>query len=211
MKVRLLSVTNDPEKIMEMAAAVCVKKEPSEKGMRAAIDSGHLSIAEHVTFTFFVHGVSRSLLAQLTRHRIASFSVESQRYVPAEDFHFITPESIRTNGPLHAAYLEMMESIKGFYLAAVKDGVPKEDARFILPNAASTNLIMTMNAREILHFLGLRECNRAQWEIRKLAEEIRKICLKVSPALFENSGAPCRRGKCPEKRPCGHPKGGNEA
>ena len=208
MKVRLIAVTPEAEKIMQAAAAVCVNKEPNEKGMMHAIDSGHLSIAEHISFTFYVHGVSRSLLAQLMRHRIASFSVESQRYVDCGDFSYTTPESIRKCGPLHKAYMEMMEDIKGFYRAAVEEGIAKEDARYMLPNACATNLIMTMNAREILHFLSLRECNRAQWEIRKLAEEIRQICAKVSPALFEKAGAGCRRGRCPEMRPCGRPKGG---
>lgn len=206
MKVKLLSVTQKPEELMQIAAAVCTAKEPTEKGMRMAIDSGHLSITEHVTFTFYIHGVSRALLAQLTRHRIASYSVESQRYVNNADFGFIVPNSIRSNEEAKKRYLELMKSIKEFYRDAVESGIPKEDARFVLPNAATTNLVMTMNARELLHFLELRECNRAQWEIRQLAEEIRKICIKVSPALFLESGAPCRKGKCPEKRPCMNPK-----
>ena len=172
---------------------------------------GHESILEHVTFTFGIEGVSRVLLAQLTRHRIASFSVQSQRYVSYEKgFGFIIPESIRVLGEdAVRKYSQQMETIESWYVdwqkkLGNKGEQSNEDARFVLPNACETRIIMTMNVRELRHFFSLRMCMRAQWEIRRMAEEMFLICFNTAPSLFKNAGPACLRGKCPEgEKSCG--------
>jgi thymidylate synthase (FAD) len=162
-------------------------------------------VLEHAVFTFRVEGVSRVTLAQLTRHRLASFSVQSQRYVKLEDPELVVPDSIRTSA--FAAEAESsMRYMLNLYHRMVEAGIPAEDARYITPQAVPTSLIVTMNARELRHFFSLRCCNRAQWEIRKLADEMLKLCRKAAPTLFENAGPGCIRGNCPEKRSCGNPR-----
>ena len=175
------------------------------------MDMGHESVLEHASFTFGVEGVSRVLLAQLTRHRIASFSVQSQRYVSYENgFGYIIPESIEALGEEAVKkYAEQMQTIESWYVdwqkqLGNKGEKSNEDARFVLPNACETRLTVTMNVRELLHFFSLRMCSRAQWEIRRMAEEMFRLCYETAPSLFRYAGPACLRGKCPEgEKSCG--------
>lgn len=206
MEVKLIRYTPDPDELVGRAAAKCYASKSYDKARQHAMKSGHTSIAEHVTFTFEVAGVSRALLGQITRHRHASFSVESQRYVSMEDFQYVVPDSIKNDKELLADYNMLMDDIKWFYQKAVCRGVPKEDARFASPQAACTTFLITANARELLHFFSLRTCRRAQWEIRLLARLMLEQCLEVAPKTFETAGPGCVRGKCPEgDKSCGKP------
>ncbi len=220
--VRLIAYTPDPVTVCALAARVCysaldfdaLKEKLAEQDpaafLRDVIRSGHLSVIEHASFTFYVEGVSRSLLAQLTRHRIASFDVQSQRYVSMKGrFACVVPPKIAALGPeKEAEYLRQMETIgqwyEGWQEAFGGDPAANEDARFVLPNACATRLIMTMNARELRHFFSLRCCRRAQWEIRDLAVRMLALCRQAAPVLFENAGPSCLSGPCPEgARSCG--------
>ena len=172
--------------------------------------SGHTSIAEHASFTFGLEGVSRTLLAQITRHRVASFSVQSQRYVSvagAEVFDYVLPPRIRALGPeAEEKFAQQMKTMQRWYdewsEALGQDSA--EDARFVLPGAAATRIVMTMNARELLHFFSLRMCNRAQWEVREAAWRMYELVYPLAPSVFELAGPGCARGGCPEgKRSCG--------
>jgi len=172
---------------------------------------GHESVLEHVSFTFLIEGVSRVLLAQLTRHRIASFSVQSQRYVSyADGFGYIIPPAIAALGEdAVAEYEGQMAQMQSWYEGWQKrlgDAGEKsnEDARFVLPNACETRILMTMNARELRHFFALRMCSRAQWEIRQMATSMFEQCCRVAPAMFRDAGPGCLRGACPEgAKSCG--------
>lgn len=222
LKVILLRHTLSPEETIALSAKLCyskstiedLKEKISQKDQSAFIEKlmgmGHESVLEHVTFSFGVEGVSRVLLAQLTRHRIASFSVQSQRYVSYENgFGFIMPESIAALGEEAVQqYQKQMDTIESWYVdwqkKLGKGEKSNEDARFVLPNACETRLVVTMNVRELRHFFSLRMCNRAQWEIRKMAEEMFRICFNTAPALFMDAGPACIRGKCPEgEKTCG--------
>lgn len=215
MKVSIISHTPD-ESVCATAAHTCVSPvidiitgdENIKKSMKHSISSGHYSILEHWSATFAIEGVSRALLAQLTRHRIASFSVTSQRYVDMGKFDYVMPKTIDDAVLTSVSYKELMEEIRGFYHTLLSYGVPEEDARYILPNACCTNIVMTMNARELRHFFSLRCCNRAQWEIRELADKMLEECKEVAPRLFEGAGAQCEQDKlCKESRSCGkYPK-----
>ena len=176
-----------------------------EKQLERLMAMGHLSPIEHASFTFAVEGVSRALLAQITRHRIASFSVQSQRYVKADALNYILPPSVEALGEEAVAEFEaQMKTIESWYQGWLDKGVEKEDARFVLPNAAETRMILTMNARELMHFFHLRCCTRAQWEIRALAWAMLGLARKAAPALFEDAGPSCLAGPCPEgKMTCG--------
>lgn len=220
MKVTLLSAPQmNPDVLAGYAAAMCYDSGNLKSALNGAMAGGHLSVTEHASFTFYVEGVSRALLAQLTRHRLASFSVRSQRYVSmADDFEYVIPPSIQALGSgavedynrqmrlMHDWYCQWQERLGGAKESS------NEDARFVLPNAACTQLVTTMNARELLHFFELRCCNRAQWEIRELAWAMLEECRKAAPRIFRDAGPGCVRGKCPEgKRACGKPyKRGNE-
>ena len=171
---------------------------------------GHDSVLEHASFTFGIEGVSRVLLAQITRHRLASFSVQSQRYVSYEDgFGYIVPPKITALGEeAKAEFEQQMATMHQWYtqwqerLGTGEGG--NEDARFVLPGACETRMMVTMNVRELRHFFSLRMCTRAQWEIRELATRMHKLCMEVAPALFENAGPGCLRGACPEgEKSCG--------
>jgi thymidylate synthase (FAD) len=222
LKVILLRHTLSPEETIALSAKLCyskstiedLKEKISQKDQSAFIEKlmgmGHESVLEHVTFSFGVEGVSRVLLAQLTRHRIASFSVQSQRYVSYENgFGFIMPDSIAALGEdAVQQYQKQMDTIESWYVEwqkkLGKGEKSNEDARFVLPNACETRLVVTMNVRELRHFFSLRMCNRAQWEIRKMAEEMFLLCYKTAPSLFQNAGPACIRGKCPEgEKTCG--------
>ena len=223
LKVILIRHTLSPEETVALAAKLCYSKSTiedlqekiSQKDQSVFIEKlmhmGHESVLEHTSFTFGVEGVSRVLLAQLTRHRIASFSVQSQRYVSYENgFGYIIPESIVSLGKNAVKkYSDQMETIEGWYKdwqnELGKQGEKtNEDARFVLPNACETRIIVTMNTRELLHFFSLRMCNRAQWEIREMADQMFKLCLQTAPSLFMSAGPACLRGSCPEgEKSCG--------
>lgn len=206
MKVKLLNRAALMEVICESAAAICTGSDNHPAALAGALASGHESVIEHANFTFRIEGVSRVLLAQLTRHRLASFSVQSQRYCGVTR-EWIIPKSILTAG-LGDMYWAWMNRAFDFYEQQVAAGVPEEDARYAIPQGVTCNLVMTMNARELRHFFSLRCCNRAQWEIRMLADQMLDICQEVAPRLFKNAGCACMAGKpCPEKRPCGQPRG----
>ena len=173
---------------------------------------GHDSVLEHASFTFGIEGVSRVLLAQITRHRLASFSVQSQRYVSYESgFGYIVPPKIEALGAEAVAEFEQqMDTLHQWYtrwqekLGTGEGG--NEDARFVLPGACETRMMVTMNVRELRHFFSLRMCTRAQWEIRALANEMHRLCMEVAPGLFADAGPGCVRGHCPEgPKSCGHP------
>ena len=205
MNVALVECPAFPEEICGAAAAVCTDSENYERSLRHALASGHTSVLEHASFTFLVEGLSRAAMAQLTRHRIASFDVQSQRYVKLENWTAVVPDSIAASslaGEAESCIRQCME----LYQHLLHAGVRAEDARYVTPQAITTKLVMTMNARELLHFFSLRTCNRAQWEIRRLADEMLRICKKVAPIIFENAGPGCVTGGCPEKKPCGHPR-----
>lgn len=221
MKVTLITHTPESEKVIASAAKLCYSSsdidtlmsglttEKIERFIKKLTDLGHQSPLEHCTFTFGIEGVSRVLLAQLTRHRIASYSVKSQRYVKEEQFEYITPPEIKRIGDCYDVYEQLMRYCQSAYDHMIERGVPAEDARFVLPNACETKIIMTMNIRSLLHFFELRCCNRAQWEIRQMANMMLDICKEIAPTLFENAGASCVRGRCKEgKMSCKQPIGG---
>jgi len=213
MKVKLLHYTPNPELLCAAAAMTSYKSEgtsaliekldleKARKTLRRVMGYGHLSVIEHASFTYSVEGVSRALTHQLVRHRIASYTQQSQRYVAYDALeYYVTPESISQNNSAKKLYHETLMKITDAYQKLLKNGVPEEDARYILPNAAKTNIVITMNARELRHFFNLRCCERAQWEIREMATEMLKQAKKVAPVIFENAGPSCvELGYCPEK------------
>ena len=218
MIVELLKYTNEPEKTCAIAGRLCysdvgieelkeqLTQEKIEDILKKIIKSGHLSVWEHVSFSFGIEGVSRALLAQLTRHRIASFSVQSQRYVKFnKGVNFIIPPTIAKDENLSAKYNEFLKLSQQYYNEFLQAGIPAEDARYVLPNASATKIVLTMNARELRHFFALRCCNRAQWEIRDMACRMLKIAKKVAPVLFDDAGPNCVKGVCSEMKPCGNP------
>ncbi len=210
--VKLLKYTSQPEKTVSLAAKLCysdsnildLEADISAKDQVKFIDKivsiGHHSVLEHVSFTFGIEGVSRALTHQLVRHRLASYSQKSQRYVKHnEGFDYVIPETISNNKDLKKSYVEMMDKISTFYDKMIEENIPAEDARYILPNACETKIIVTMNTRELIHFFRVRCCNRAQWEIRKTAEKMLEECMKVAPTIFKSAGPGCLFGPCPEK------------
>ena len=205
MKVVLIAHTCDAALLCGEAAAICTNSKNPASALRHAMQSRHDSVLEHAVFTFRVEGLSRAALAQLTRHRLASFDVQSQRYVKLDNPELVIPDTIR-DSEFQAEAESTMRYVMNLYQRMLDAGIPCEDARYITPQAVPTQLIFTMNARELLHFFSLRCCNRAQWEIRHLADEMLKICMHVAPTLFADAGPGCVTGKCPEKWPCGHPR-----
>ncbi len=222
MKVELINHTPDPDRAAAHAALTCYREKVPNKDemdddlihdiLKQIKESGHHSVIEHSSFTFAVHGVSRALTHQLVRHRLASYSQQSQRYVDIEDFQPVIPESISKDEHAYELYEDLMENIREVYNELKDRDIDKEDARYVLPNATRTNIIITMNARELWHFFSLRCCRRAQWEIREMANRMLKLCKDVSPIIFENAGAPCLRGPCPEipEFSCGQPMRNDE-
>ena len=158
------------------------------KLLRNIVEKGHGSVLEHCVFTFSIEGISRACSHQLVRHRIASYSQQSQRYVNAENFDFVIPPEIAEDYDLQRWYKDWMRETMNVYSKLVGLGIKKEDARYILPNATTTNLVVTMNARELLHFIELRTSPRAQWEIRELAKEMLRQVKEVAPVIFGNVG-----------------------
>ncbi|AMK14439.1 flavin-dependent thymidylate synthase ThyX [methanogenic archaeon mixed culture ISO4-G1] len=216
MKVKLLACTPDADRICAAAGNSCYSEKSSmeivedidsEKVLGRIVGMGHHSVIEHAVFTFSVEGVSRALTHQLVRHRVASFSQQSQRYVSMDSATYVTPHTIEGNADAEKLYDSVMDDIWDAYKKLEEMGIPAEDARYLLPNGCTTNITVTMNARELLHFFSLRCCNRAQWEIREMADQMLAICKEVSPVIFKNAGPPCVRGPCPEgKKTCGHPR-----
>lgn len=209
MNVTLMNKPN-PE-LCAIGAGLCYDAKDPWKALRHALENGHESVIEHNTFTFLIDGVSRALLAQLTRHRIASFSVQSQRYVVLSGgFPYVIPKRILELGPedvklFQNQMAQIAEWYDGWINKLGKEGA--EDARFVLPNACQTKLLVTMNARELRHFFSLRCCRRAQWEIREMADKMLIACKQEAYDLFANAGPGCVRGHCPEgEKSCGQPR-----
>jgi thymidylate synthase (FAD) len=218
MKVKLLRFTQFPDETCALAAGLCYSsnaetvdkiydeiKDKTKRLLDEVISSGHDSVLEHSFFTFGISGVSRALLLQFTRHRIASFTVQSQRRGKfIKEFEFIVPDTIKRASPLLLKkYNDLLKNTELLYKEFLKAGIPPEDARYILPNASPIKLIVTMNARELRHFFLLRCCNRAQKEIRNLAYRMLKLVKKEAPLLFANAGPRCIREGCREAHPCG--------
>lgn len=218
MHVELLNYTPRPEVQVARAARLCyygsdidqlketMTPVKSAELVRKLVKMGHLSTVEHVTFTFGIEGVSRALSHQLVRHRIASYSQQSQRYVDGAHFGYVVPPSIQENEEALHTFETQMTSATAAYAILRECGIPAEDARFVLPNATDTKIICTFNVRSLYNFFEHRCCNRAQWEIRELAWKMLQLCRDVAPVLFENAGPGCLRGACPEgDMSCGRP------
>lgn len=213
--VKLINYTLNPELVIATAARLCYSSfsiskisedfRDGEKGLEKARKlikkvrlSGHESVLEHASFTFGVEHLSRSASHQLVRHRVASYSQRSQRYVKETRPEFVIPDSISENEPLLNKYKALMSEIYSLYGYFLDNGIPPEDARYVLPNATETQLVFTMNARELLHFFKLRGCERAQWEIRRVAKEAFTLVYPLAPSVFHGSGPSCVRGNCSE-------------
>lgn len=238
--VTLIACTPEPEKVVAAAAKLCysnagieqITQDLTAQKTAGFVDMlseiGHESPIEHAVFTFGIEGVSRSFLAQVTRHRIASYSVKSQRYVAELHFEYVVPPAIEAVPEAKEEFLRAMEEDQLHYVRIrtlltekhkkelMEEGrdersalsaarkMANEDARFVLPNACETKLICTFNARELLHFFSLRCCNRAQWEIRSVADQMLRLAKEAAPHLFRFAGPPCVRGACTEgKMSCG--------
>ena len=213
MEVELITYTMGCEDVVERAAAVCYDSMPT-KGHRIAAScarSGHMSVWEHLNFTFHISGVSRALLAQLSRHRHISLSVRSQRYCSEEGFGYVTPDVIAKDGIENMVYDEIMEDLRDAYRTLQTDGIPNEDARSVLPNACCTELYMTANARALIEMSRLRLCTRAQKEIRELFQELKKGVANVAPMVADLMVPKCEQFRdayfCTEEKGCGkHPR-----
>lgn len=211
MQVSLLYHTQDPERAVATAARLCyapigaaelmetMSNEQVKKILRVIMNSGHYSALEHASYTFAVDGVSRALTHQLVRHRIASFNQQSQRYVTLSgEPEVIIPESIKESLELSALFHTAIDTAYNAYQELLDAGVPAEDARYLLPNACASKIVVTMNMRELLHFFELRCCRRSQWEIQELGNTLLELAMPTAPYIFRDAGAPCRRGSCPE-------------
>ncbi|NCC56888.1 MAG: FAD-dependent thymidylate synthase [Synergistales bacterium] len=218
MSVRLLAHTPDAARVVAAAARLCYSDatalslmegldETKASAFLAHLNrSGHFSPFEHASFTFAVDGISRVCSHQLVRHRLASYSQQSQRYVEMGSVRVVLPPSVAGDAEASRVFLEAAAAAHEAYAKLVALGFPKEDARYLLPHGWETRLVVTMNARELHHFFSLRLCRRAQWEIRDLAREMLRLVLAVAPSLFSLSGPSCVvRGVCGEERPCGRP------
>lgn len=214
MLVQLLTHTPEPEQVVTAAARLCYSaatvdqlleksRADRESLLRKILSLGHYSVLEHVAFTFGIEGISRACSHQLVRHRLASYSQQSQRYVShKERFAAVTPPSIAERPELASRFVALLDEIHGTYRELLAAGIPAEDARFVLPNAAETKIVLTMNARELHHFFNLRCCRRAQWEIRAMAKEMLRQARQVAPILFAAAGPGCLQGTCPEGAMC---------
>lgn len=225
--VKLLSITPTPELIIFSAARQCtspgwvgnlwndsgklinkkqyINHDEINKLIKKVMKYGHKSVSEHVSLTFAISGISRSCSHQLVRHRIASYSQQSQRYCDINNLDVIIPKNIKNNNDAYNDFVNLMNDVENLYRQFIDDyNIPKEDARFILPNAIGTNLVMTMNCSELLHFFGQRLCSKAQWEIRELAKKMLKLAKDELPVVFKEAGPKCMKLKyCPEPNPCG--------
>ncbi len=209
LKVKLLSYTKQPQKTVTAAIRQCyspvgadqllenTSKDKQKKLISLVTSSGHTSTIEHASFTFAIEGISRACSHQLVRHRIASFSQQSQRYVDLskKEMAYIIPPEISYSDKKRKEFGQAMEEVEAVYKKLVKAGIKPEDARFVLPNACETKLVLTMNARSLTNFFRLRTCRRAQWEIRALAGEMMRLVKKTAPLLFANVGPSCQTEK----------------
>jgi len=212
MNVKLIGFTPNPEKTPAMAAKLTHSKtkpeeldKTPENELTAVLEQvmklGHTSVIEHACFTFAISDVSRSLTHQLVRHRIASYAQQSQRYVNLKEPNYVIPPSIEKNKDMKKAYEQTMDTIWKEYNKLLELGIPAEDARYVLPNAACTNIMVTMNARSLLNFFELRCCLHAQWEIRALANKMLQEVKKVAPTIFKNAGPSCKtKNICSENK-----------
>ena len=203
--VKLLSYTADPEQNIVAAIRQCyasvgaeelkekTTEEVRKRLIKQVIESGHTSTLEHASFTFAIDGVSRVTEIHLIRHRIASFSIQSGRYVKRGDAGYRVPPAIRglEDKKLYEKYLKHLDNSQELYNELIEAGVKAEDARYAQPQSVQVKIVMTMNARELLHFFSVRSCVRAQWEIREVAQQMLKLVKEIAPNLFENAGAPC--------------------
>lgn len=218
MDVRLLYHTPDPERAVAAAARLCyapigaaelletLDVASIQRVLKTVITGGHTSTLEHASFTFAIDGVSRAMTHQLVRHRLASYSQQSQRYVSYDDPTFIVPPEIEADPARREQFLAACQDMFARYRELLDAGVPAEDARYLLPNAMETKIVVTMNARELYHFFTLRCCRRAQWEIREVANRMLVLASEVAPYIFLDAGPSCRRGPCQEgKMTCGDP------
>lgn len=225
MDVVILEHTPNPERVVYLAARQCYaegfvgdfnhSEELYAPLIRKVINNGHTSVLEHVSFTFAIEGISRACSHQLVRFRVASFSQQSQRYVEFKNgFEHIVPPSIQNhiNPVVLETYSDFMINCQELYEYFISHGINKEDARFILPNATETKIVVTMNARELYHACELRCCNHAQWEIRNLFNAIKELVKPIAPTVFAKLGAACEtKGYCPEsERSCGKVERKNE-
>ncbi|MDO5063022.1 MAG: FAD-dependent thymidylate synthase [Peptostreptococcaceae bacterium] len=226
LKVKLISHSEDPDKVVTMAAKLCyspvgveeigsnLTDEQIEKFLNMLVGIGHESPVEHTSFTFAIEGISRACSHQLVRHRIASYSQQSQRYVRLDNMEYIVPPAIEAIPAAKVIYIEAMEQAQEKYSKLVDQLIASgknekeaiEDARYIFPNACETKIVVTMNARSLFNFFSKRCCERAQWEIKELAYEMLKECKRVAPILFRNCGPSCYKGSCKEgKLSCRRP------
>ena len=186
-----MRLTENPEDIIAKSARVCYASEPKVEGADGALvknlrDWGHMSTFEHAVATFQIEGVSRALTHQLVRHRLASYSQQSQRYVNEDGFEYVTPPSVSESDEGQKLFDETVETIRRAYGKLLGLGIPREDARFLLPNACATKIIVTMNFRELRHFIKLRSEKGAQWEIRDLAKEMLELLRQNAPNAFDD-------------------------
>lgn len=219
MQVELIQHTQNPERAIATAARLCyapvgaselMETMPDERVksvLKTIMKGKHYSALEHASYTFAVDGVSRALTHQLVRHRVASFNQQSQRYVQFDGgFEFVTPPSVDNNALAKSEFEKAMAEAAKVYEKLISLDIPKEDARFVLPNACESKIVITMNVRELLHFFELRCCNRAQWEIRELAHKMLELVRPTAPYIFMDAGAPCVHDVCHEgKLSCGNP------
>lgn len=214
--VTILQHTPDPERTCALAARLCystvgvneLNEKMTEEGVRALLtkimEIGHFSVLEHASFTFGIEGISRAASHQLVRHRLASYSQQSQRYVEFKNgIPNVAPPSIMNNPLAMERFTAFLQQAEDTYQYLIDLGIPAEDARFVAPNAAETKVVMTMNARELLHFFAHRTCNRAQWEIREMADQMLRVVYPLAPIIFEKGGPSCvTDGVCKEGRMC---------
>lgn len=210
LSLALLAHTPDPEKVVAAAARLCyspvgaadlmdgMTDEKANALLKTILKSGHLSVCEHASFTFAIEGISRACSHQLVRHRVASYSQQSQRYVKLNEPSIIVPPAIKDKPELVDEFMAITQAAQKGYENMLEAGVEAEDARYLIPQAVETKIVVTMNARELMHFFTLRTCERAQWEIRAMAEEMLKLVLPLAAVIFAKSGPACVRGRCPE-------------
>lgn len=211
MNVVLLQYTPEPEKTVALAARLCysptsldeLREKLSATDIQSFLDKimslGHQSVLEHASFTFGIEGISRTTSHQLVRHRLASYSQQSQRYVShAKRFAAVIPDTVLERPEARELFERELVSLHEVYARLVAMGIPAEDARYILPNATETKIMVTMNARELLHFFALRCCQRAQWEIRAMSVEMLRLVRPLAPTIFREAGPGCLAGPCPE-------------
>lgn len=220
MKVNLMQYTPEADELAFFSARRCYSgksyddlesevynkdKEDMSIFLQEMVAIGHHSIFEHASFTFHIEGASRITEQQLTRHRLASYSIQSSRYTSRGNFQTVIPDTVIESDEAES-YKKGINAVNSLYDSLIEAGVSREDARYFLPQGMATNMVVTMNARQLLHFFKLRLCRRSQWEIQDLANQMYKLAYSVAPAIFENAGPSCVIGSCDEgSMSCGEP------